>query len=115
MTRNMTAPPGLLPESRIRDAIAFEVTGIDYAGPLFLKDQKAYIYLFTCAVYRAVHLELVTSLSTEGFLEALRRFIARRGRPSVIYSDNGKTLLEPRIFCGKLIGTRFFDIALLMN
>lgn len=47
------------------------------------------IVLFTCAVFRAVHLELVTALSTDAFLQTLRRFIARRGRPSVIYSDNG--------------------------
>lgn len=60
------------------------------AGSLFLKNgQKTWICLFTCAVYRAIHLELVKSLSTEGFLEALRRFIARRGRPSIIFTDNG--------------------------
>ncbi|KMQ84824.1 integrase core domain protein [Lasius niger] len=87
--KSITAPPGLLPENRVRDAAAFEVTGVDYAGPLLLREgQKAYVCLFACAVYRAVHLELVTSLSTEEFLEAFRRFIARRGRPSVIYSDN---------------------------
>ncbi|UYV70147.1 hypothetical protein LAZ67_7001968, partial [Cordylochernes scorpioides] len=40
-------------------------------------------------IRRAIHLELVTSLSTEAFIQALRRFIARRGRPTVIYSDNG--------------------------
>ncbi|GFV63015.1 integrase catalytic domain-containing protein, partial [Trichonephila clavipes] len=43
----------------------------------------------TCAVYRAIHLELLNFVSTESFLIGLRRFIARRGRPSVIYSDNG--------------------------
>ena len=37
---------------------------------------------------KAVHIELVTSLSTEAFLAALRRFIARRGKPRIIYSDN---------------------------
>jgi len=57
---------------------------------MFLKDkQKAWFVVFTCSVYRAVHLELITSLSTEAFLQGLRRFIPRRGRPSVIYSDNG--------------------------
>ncbi|GBM67650.1 hypothetical protein AVEN_226020-1 [Araneus ventricosus] len=44
---------------------------------------------FTCAVYRAVHLELVSSLSTESFMQALRRFWARRGRGSTLYTDNG--------------------------
>src|SRR5207237_1448031 len=79
-----------LPEDRVRTAKAFEVTGVDLAGPLFLQDgSKVWLVLYTCAVYRAVHLELVTSLSTEEFILALIRFIGRRGRPSVIHSDNG--------------------------
>ncbi|XP_067121310.1 uncharacterized protein [Centruroides vittatus] len=82
------SPP--LPVDRIRDAAPFEVTGVDLAGPLYLRDkQKCWIVLYTCAVYRAVHLELLTSLSTKAFLQTFRRFVARRGRPSVIYSDNG--------------------------
>jgi len=44
---------------------------------------------FTCGVYRAVHLELVSSFSTDGFLQSLRRFIALKGRPAIIYSDCG--------------------------
>ena len=52
---------------------------------------KSYIALFTCAVTRAVHLELVSDLSTENFLLALKRFISRRGLCKVIYSDNAKT------------------------
>lgn len=83
-----------LPEDRIKDSAVFEVTGIDLAGPLFLRDgSKAWVVLFTCAIYRAVHLELVSSLSTERFLLALRRFISRRGRPSIIYTDNGSNFV----------------------
>ncbi|UYV75610.1 hypothetical protein LAZ67_13000736, partial [Cordylochernes scorpioides] len=79
-----------LPLDRVRGATAFEILGVDLAGPLYLKNKtKAWIVLFTCAVFRAIHLELVTSLSTEAFIQALRRFIARRGRPTVIYSENG--------------------------
>jgi len=82
------APP--LPSNRVRDASVFEIVGIDFAGPLYLRGGgKGWICIFTCAVYRAVHFELVSTLSTEGFLESLRRFTARRGRPRVIYSDNG--------------------------
>ena len=63
---------------------------IYYAGPLYLRShEKVWIVLFTCATYRAVHLELSTSLSTEDFMLALRRFLATRGRVKVIYSDNG--------------------------
>ncbi|XP_055935667.1 uncharacterized protein LOC129965631 [Argiope bruennichi] len=83
-----------LPEDRIREAAAFEICGIDLAGPPFLRDnKKSWACLFTCAVYRAVHIELVTSLSTQSFLLALRRFIARRGRCSIIYCDNGSNFV----------------------
>ncbi|UYV69517.1 hypothetical protein LAZ67_6003885 [Cordylochernes scorpioides] len=79
-----------LPEDRVRDAAVFEIVGIDLTGHLILKNKKkAWIVIFTCAVYRGVHLELVTSLSMEAFLQAFRRFIARRGRPLIVYSDNG--------------------------
>ena len=46
-------------------------------------------YLYTCAVYRAVHLELASSLSTESFLQTFRKFVVRRVRPAIIYSGNG--------------------------
>ena len=83
-----------LPEDRVKDAAVFEITGIDLCGPLLVRgEKKCWILLATCAIYRAVHLELVSSLSTDCFILALRRFIARRGRPSTIYSDNGKNLV----------------------
>ncbi|CAG7725842.1 unnamed protein product, partial [Allacma fusca] len=82
--------PAPLPEDWVRDAYVFEVTGIDLAGPLYLRDKpKSWVVLFTCAVYRAVHFELVSSLSTECFLQSFRRFVGRRGRPKTIYTDNG--------------------------
>ncbi|XP_060756589.1 uncharacterized protein LOC132867628 [Neoarius graeffei] len=90
--QQVTAP---LPRDRVTESPPFEVTGVDFAGPLYVKcsgqPKKAYIALFTCAVTRAVHLELVSDQTTENFLLALRRFIARRGLCKVIYSDNAKT------------------------
>ncbi|GBN88477.1 hypothetical protein AVEN_250918-1 [Araneus ventricosus] len=57
-----------LPVDRIRDTNVFDVTGIDFAGPLFLKNgEKVWIVVFTCALYRAVHFELASSLSKELF------------------------------------------------
>ena len=50
---------------------------------------KVYICIFVCMSIKAVHLEVVTDLSSDGFLAALRRFAARRGLPEHIYSDNG--------------------------
>ena len=87
----VTAP---LPKDRLTKAPPFSVTGIDHAGPLYCCDtggEKLYILLFTCAVTRAVHLELVSSLNLDDFLLAFRRFISRRALPSIVYSDNAKT------------------------
>lgn len=75
---------------QIREATCFEVMGVNFAGLLFLQNnKKAWIRLFTYVIYRAVHLEIVMTLTTAGFLQAFRRFITTRGRPHVLYSDNG--------------------------
>ncbi|XP_055950873.1 uncharacterized protein LOC129984959 [Argiope bruennichi] len=93
-SKGLQTVPTTLPENRVRDAKIFEIVGVDLAGPLVLKNKsKAWIILFTCAVFRAVHLELILTLSTQGFLLGFRRFIARRGRPSIIYSDNGSNFV----------------------
>ncbi|GBN96562.1 hypothetical protein AVEN_117322-1 [Araneus ventricosus] len=71
-----------------------EITGEDLAGPLFLcGGGKVWIVLFTCAVYPAIHLELVASLSAETFMQALRRIWARRGRRSTLYTDNSTNFI----------------------
>ncbi|GFX99975.1 integrase catalytic domain-containing protein [Trichonephila clavipes] len=87
--KSLSSGPSPLPPDRVNDCAIFEVVGIDVAGPLFLKTgEKVWITLFTCAVYRALHVELVNALSSDAFLLALRRFIARRRRPRIIYCDN---------------------------
>jgi len=84
-----------LPTDRVTPLRPFAVTGIDYAGPLFVKVggslKKCYIALFTCATTRAVHLELCLDLSTDKFLLAFQRFTGRRGLPNTIYTDNTQT------------------------
>ena len=90
---NQTSAP--LPEDRVTRAPAFSTTGLDHAGPLYCLDfpkKKFYILLFTCGVVRAIHLELVDSLNVCDTALAVRRFVARRGLPSVMYSDHGKSL-----------------------
>ena len=83
-----------LPENRVKDAAVFQIIGIDMAGPLLLKgNRKCSVVLFTCAIYRAVRLELVTSASTEAFLMTLRRYVSRRGRCSLIYCYNGSNFV----------------------
>ena len=86
--------PPLLPRVRTRDARPFEVTGVDFTGVLHVKnagDSKVYVCLFTCGVTRAVHLETVSDLTVETFLQALRRFAACRSLPHIILSDNAST------------------------
>lgn len=95
---DVDVPPPPLPAMRVTEGAAFQFTGIDFAGPLIVKSRfpndtnvKRYICLFTCAVVRAVHLEVVEDLSTPAFLRSFRRFISRRGIPEIVLSDNAKT------------------------
>ncbi|GFY38489.1 integrase catalytic domain-containing protein [Trichonephila inaurata madagascariensis] len=91
----VTAP---LPALRVEQSAPFSVVGIDFGGPLYTKDEnKHYIVLFTSAVTRALHLELVNNLTTETFLLALRRFISRRGLCSKILTDNARTFKRSEI------------------
>jgi len=73
---------------------------VDYLGPTTTRcgdnKQKAWICLFTCFTTRAVHLEVVLDLSTHSFLNALTRFIARRGKPDRLLSDNGSQFVLAR-------------------
>ncbi|XP_058446387.1 uncharacterized protein LOC131427325 [Malaya genurostris] len=83
-----------LPEARLTSFVRpFTYVGLDYFGPLPIKVgrsvAKRWVALFTCLTVRAVHLEVAHSLSTEACKMAIRRFVARRGAPLEIYSDNG--------------------------
>uniref|UniRef100_A0A1I8BIW5 Integrase catalytic domain-containing protein n=1 Tax=Meloidogyne hapla TaxID=6305 RepID=A0A1I8BIW5_MELHA len=83
--------PGL-PKERLRKSRAFEAIGVDYLGPSLYKIEngkaKFWIALFTCLSTRAVHLEIALELSALEFMHCLRRFIAIRGCPKKIISDN---------------------------
>ncbi len=82
---------GQLPTERITPDTVFENVGLDYAGPLYLKRGsvrkptilKSYVCVFVSMSVKAVHLELVSDLT------CLRRFIARRGKSTSIWSDHG--------------------------
>ena len=83
------------PRSKTTQSSPFINTGVDYFGLLYVKNvrnrKKVWICLFTCIAVRAVHLEVVEDITAEHFLEAFRRFIARRGKPNKIISDNATT------------------------
>ena len=70
-------PPPPLPPFRVQESPPFAHTGLDFAGPLFVKsmDQnsnKVWVCLYTCCVTRAVHLDLVTDLSTPTFIRSFK-------------------------------------------
>ncbi|VDI41861.1 Hypothetical predicted protein [Mytilus galloprovincialis] len=80
------------PRSRVSRSLPFQGTGLDYLGPVYVKDgtvmKKRWICLFTCFVTRAIHLEIVNDMTTEEFICAFRRFVSTRGTPSEVISDN---------------------------
>ncbi|XP_033313506.1 uncharacterized protein LOC117212664, partial [Bombus bifarius] len=88
---------GNLPEARVTESRPFTNVGVDYCGPFHIKEKrdrnrrqiKVYVAIFVCLAIKAVHIELVDDLTSEAFIAALRRFIARRGYCSTIHSDNG--------------------------
>ena len=83
-----------LPKERlISEEPPFTHVGVDYFGPLYVRqgrsNMKRYGCLFTCLAVRAVHIEVLHSLDTDGFINALQRFVSLRACPSSIFSDNG--------------------------
>lgn len=82
-----------LPAYKTAPSRAFLHCGLDFAGPIEVKvsnkrnspTEKGYICVFVCMTSKAAHLELVGDLSTQKFISAMRRMIARRGMPSDLY------------------------------
>lgn len=95
--KQMTQLMAPIPKMKTSPARAFLHCGMDFAGPFNIKisnrrnasTNKGYICVFVCMVSKAVHLELVSDLSTARFIMAFRRFISRRGFCTDIYCDNG--------------------------
>ena len=93
MTKTMKPQMSDLPASRVEGMVySFSNYGMDYFGPFqvkhFRKVVKKWICLFTCFSTR-VHLESVSTLDTQSCLDAIHRFVAKRGYPKTILSDNG--------------------------
>ncbi len=88
---------GQLPKERVTPDAVFNKVGLDYAGPVYLKRGsvrkptivKAYICVFVSLSVKAVHIEAVSDLTSEAFLACLRRFVSRRGKPILLWSDHG--------------------------
>ncbi|XP_037927451.1 uncharacterized protein LOC119661993 [Teleopsis dalmanni] len=109
------APPlmGHLPVDRITPYVRpFSYTGVDLFGPLHVTIgchcEKRWAVIFTCLTVRAVHIDIVDSLSTDAFLVSFRSFINRRGTPVRMRSDNGTNFIgAQRELCAD---KRFLDV-----
>ena len=90
-----------LPTIRVSEDPSFTHTGLDFAGPLYVRygvhstisagNTKCYISLFTFASTRAIHLELTLKLDVSSFPLPFQRFVARRGLPATLISNNATT------------------------
>lgn len=90
--RTFLPPPTAdIPSYRLESDFAFQHTGLDFCGPLYVKEKccensftKVYILLLTCATSRALHLELVPGMGDESFIRGIIRFFARKGYPELV-------------------------------
>ncbi|XP_062703704.1 uncharacterized protein LOC134286149 [Aedes albopictus] len=100
---------GDLPPVRVNRSFPFDNVGVDFAGPLYVRHSsrkaasiKVYVAVYVCLGIKAVHLDLVPDLTTEGFVASLRRFVGRRGKPHHIYCDNGRNFVGAQRELGEL-------------
>lgn len=101
--RGQTLSPkmGNLPTNRVSVDFPFKSVGVDYAGPFLILNRKGrgarlvkcYLCLFICLRFKCVHLEPVSDLTKEAFIMTFRRFVARRGKPAEVCSDNGRNFV----------------------
>lgn len=87
-----------LPADRFSTDPPFTSVGLDVFGPWSVASRrtrggfshsKRWAVIFTCMSIRAVHIEVIESLNTSSFINALRRFLAVRGPVKHIRSDRG--------------------------
>lgn len=94
---------GVLPKNRVSIALPFTHCGVDFCGPIQTTHRirgkspyKSYIAIFVCFVTRAVHIEVVSDLTSEAFIGALKRFVGRRNLCKHLYCDNATNFVGAR-------------------
>lgn len=115
--RNQPPLMGDLPPSRVTPARPFWSTGTDFCGPFntkvlnlrTIRHTKVYICVFVCMVTKAVHLEVVTDLTTDAFIAALTRFVSRRGLCVQLFSDCGTNYVGADNVLQKIIKETLFS------
>ncbi|XP_008189149.1 uncharacterized protein LOC103311332 [Acyrthosiphon pisum] len=106
---------GSFPKQRVQHSRPFTTTSVDFAGPLIIRSgirgrpgKNALIAIFVCFSTRAVHIEAVEDLTANAFLTAFRRFVSRRGKPNMVWSDNGTNFIggckELTVYVSKVDG-----------
>ncbi|XP_075157719.1 uncharacterized protein LOC142230985 [Haematobia irritans] len=106
---------GNLPSDRFMAHRPFLVSGVDFCGPFYTSYRirgkppyKTYVAIFVCFSSKAVHIELVSDLSTNTFILCLKRFIGRRGIPLRLYCDNATNFVGANAKL-KEFKQRYFD------
>ncbi len=98
--RSMEQKMADLPSERVNPSPPFAYTGMDVFGPFYIKEGrkelKRWGIIFTCLSSRAVHLETLNFMNTDSFLNALRRFVSRRGKVRELRSDQGTNFIGGR-------------------
>lgn len=103
---HFTPPMADLPPFRVRQIRPFAKTGLDFAGPFTTRPRKvrdktrfkSYLCVFVCMATKAIHLELLTDMTRDCFIVCLDRFVARRGCPLELFSDQGTTFITANKF-----------------
>ena len=87
---------GELPEGRLKPSPPFYNTSVDLFGPMYVKDVvkkrtqlKVYGVLFNCLASRAIYRDMAEGYDKNSFLKVFRRFVALRGFPKTVYSEEG--------------------------
>ncbi|XP_015123326.1 uncharacterized protein LOC107045536 [Diachasma alloeum] len=112
-----------LPPRRITPVRAFFHTGVDYADPSKnkrwrgpgAKQYQGYITVFVCLATSAIHLELITDLTSQAFIKTYKRFTGRRGICATLSSDNAKTFVGADKELGQLLDESRQDIHHIIN
>lgn len=111
---------GQLPSCRVTPARPFLHSGVDFAGPINIrmskgrgnKSYKGYLSIFVCMTTKAIHLEVISDLTAEGFIAGFKRFVARRGHVSDMWSDNGTNFVGASKELHKLVTAEQSSVAL---
>lgn len=110
-----------LPADCVDPRSPLEAVGVDFTGAFNIRcnfhhtiqDVKAYVLILVCMITRAVHIELIPSLSIEKFLNTLKCFITRRGIPRIIDSNNGTNFCNAERYHTSTSNTQQFLVTLL--